>query len=240
MALIQSEGSNQQSTEKSSDGRLQPEITSHPAISPRSVRWSSMKSSRSPCWLHLVLLSGCAAAERPALALAPDQVTALRIGRSNARPKTKIAKQPQPRRPAQPVSASAPTLPPWNVPSPKPTRIFSNTHAAANCSRKSALPSMPSRRLGKRHSKYLLTDRLLLFRRRKQSPTVTLSPVPPPSCSPMQPRHSGPKLFRRIARRIVASLECLTATWRPSQAFGTTSVWLSAKSSSRLGRRKVW
>jgi serine protease Do len=87
-----------------------------------------MKSSILLIGLILSFLSGCAAAERPVLALAPDQVLdRTRQPPINARPKTKIAKQAQPRRPAQPVSASEPTLPPWNVASPKPSRILRST-----------------------------------------------------------------------------------------------------------------
>jgi hypothetical protein len=87
-----------------------------------------MKSSILLVGLILSFLSGCAAAERPVLALAPDQERDHTTQRPvDARPKTKIAKQAQPRRPAQPVSAPEPPLPPWNVASPKPSRILRST-----------------------------------------------------------------------------------------------------------------
>ena len=87
-----------------------------------------MKSSILLVGLILSYLTGCAVAERPVLALAPDQVLDRTTQRPvDARPKTKIAKQAQPRRPAQPASAPEPPLPPWNVPSPKPPRILKYT-----------------------------------------------------------------------------------------------------------------
>jgi S1-C subfamily serine protease len=100
-----------------------------------------MKPSRLFIGLSLSLLSGCAAAERIVLALAPDQeqgrtVLALASdqerGRTtqrplDARPKTKTGKQPQPQPPTLPAGASEVAFPAWSVPSPKPSRILTST-----------------------------------------------------------------------------------------------------------------
>jgi serine protease Do len=100
-----------------------------------------MKSSRLLIGLSLSFLSGCAAAERIVLVLAPDQEQGRTVlanapdqQRSrttqrpiDARPKTKIAKQPQPPPATLLAGASEATLPAWSVPSPKPSRILTST-----------------------------------------------------------------------------------------------------------------
>ena len=84
-----------------------------------------MKSSRLLVGLILSSLGGCAAADQALLALAPGELWDRTAKRQvDARPKTKITKQPQPRPQALLVSASEPTLPAWSVPSPKPSRAL--------------------------------------------------------------------------------------------------------------------
>ena len=94
-----------------------------------------MKLSRLPVALVLSYLGGCAASERLALALAPDQLrTRPVVGLApvqqdraterplDVRPKPKIAKPPKP----EPVMSSVPEtiLPPWIIPAPKPSRAL--------------------------------------------------------------------------------------------------------------------
>jgi S1-C subfamily serine protease len=87
-----------------------------------------MKSSRLFLGLTLTFMGGCAAADRVLLALAPEQVRDRTPQRQiEARPKTKIAKQSQPRPAALLAKASESTLPAWSVPTPKPSSVLNST-----------------------------------------------------------------------------------------------------------------
>src|SRR6516225_12080706 len=78
-----------------------------PLCASPSVEWLLMMSPKLLVGLSLLLLGGCAEAERVLLAISPDQEqgrTAKRL--VDARPKTKIAKQSQTQPPSPPVIAA--------------------------------------------------------------------------------------------------------------------------------------
>lgn len=78
--------------------------------------------------LMLLSLGGCTATEQGMLAVASDDVRKSTT-RQHAEPRQKIksTKQPQPLRPTVLASSSDPTLPAWNVPSPKPSGVLRST-----------------------------------------------------------------------------------------------------------------
>jgi len=85
-----------------------------------------MKPSNLLMGLVVFLLSGCAEAERIVLSLSQDSLGQPHVSQplTDFGPKTKVASQLQPQPPTRLASTSAPTLPVWTVPTPKPSKIL--------------------------------------------------------------------------------------------------------------------
>ncbi len=85
---------------------------------------------KSLIWLFglIPLCFGCGMTEQDMFGFVSDAVPKRATQQqSEPRPKTKHVTQLQFQRPALPVSASEPTLPPWSVPTAKPSRVLRST-----------------------------------------------------------------------------------------------------------------